>query len=114
MSNKWREIKEGKTIFKFDKDKEAQTIVLTFLGEGKIKHFTVKQFDNVGNFIGVKDSIAVEFPVKKGDKEAVFSTGSSRLLEALSSLADDLTGKRIKMVKDGVGMDTQYSASLMK
>ena len=114
MAKNWREIKEGKTIFKFDSKKDNQTLVLNFLSEGVIKAFKTPIYNEAHVITGYKDSESVEFNVELNGKSGVFSTGSARLLSALQKVSNDLTKKRIKMVKNGIGMDTTYSAELVK
>lgn len=114
MAKNWREIKEGQTIFKFDSKKSEQTLVLKFLGEGVIKSFNTPIYNEAHVITGYKDSESVEFQVELNGKIGSFSSGSSRLLTALQDISNDLTNKRIKMVKSGIGMDTLYSAELVK
>jgi hypothetical protein len=110
----WREVKEGKTIFKFDRHKDNETLVLNFLSEGVLKTFQTKRYNDAHVVIGFDDAESYEFQCEFNDKIGVFSTGSSRCLVALQGVAPDLTNKRIKIVKTGLGMATTYTAELMK
>ena len=113
MSN-WREREIGQTIIKFDANKESQTLAMKFLDDGKDVEFEQTTLDEkTGRWKSIK-SEATEFQVEYNNEICKFSTGSARLLGALKVLANNLTDKRIQMTKIGKGMDTQYTAKLLK
>lgn len=114
MVKNWREIKAGQEILKFIAESENQVLVCKFLSEGTVKEFTTAKYNNAGVQIGTNLNESVEFSVEYKGKELVFSTGSSRLITALQDVATDISNKRIKMTKSGIGMDTEYFAELMK
>lgn len=114
IKKNWRDIKAGKEILKFNADADNQILVAKFLSEGVIKEFSTPKYNNAGVQIGSGLGSSVEFEVEYKDKNIMFSTGSNRLITALQKVSENLIGKRIKMSKVGTGMDTEYSAELMK
>ena len=113
MSN-WRSKEVGQTIVKFDAKKDSQILAMKFLDDGKDVEFEQKEFNEKTGTWKMVIRQATEFQVEFNNEVCKFSTGSARLLKALSLLADDLTGKRIQMTKRGLGMDTLYEAKLIK
>lgn len=114
MVKNWRDKKAGQEILKFVAEADSQVIICKFLSEGTVKEFTTPKLNNAGIVIGSTINESVEFSVEFNGKTLVFSTGSGRLIEALQNVATDLTNKRVKMIKSGTGMETEYSAELVK
>lgn len=114
MVKNWRDKIVGQEILKFVAEADNQVIICKFLSEGTVKEFTTPKFNNVGVQIGTSTNESVEFSVEFNGKTLIFSTGSGRLIDALQRVATDLTNKRIKMIKSGTGMETEYSAELIK
>ena len=114
MVKNWREIKAGQEILKFVAEAENQVIACKFLSEGTVKEFTTPKYNKAMIQIGTSLNESVEFSVEYKGKQLIFSTGSSRLITALQEVSPDITNKRIKMTKTGTGMDTEYSAELIK
>lgn len=114
MSENWREKEFEQEIIKFDPNKEIQVLIMKFLNDGIGKNFKNQVFDkNLKKYIYV-DAFSVEFQVEFNGQKLKFSSGSTRLRKVLISLAKDLTGKRVKITKHGIGMNTTYEAEILK
>lgn len=110
----WRTIKEGTPIVKFDKTNINN---LKFLDDGKMTKETKRMKDG-----SLKDISSLNFKVidLSNNKESLFSTSSSRCIEALSNLDVPLNsegnpsiiGCTVQIEAIGSGFSRFYKASL--
>ena len=112
--SEWRKKEKKTEIIKSNPKKDKQILVLDFLNDGIGKTFKTKEFDpNLNDYVN-SEAYSIEFKVKFKESEYKFSTGSSRLREILKNLSKSLVGKRIQIQKTGLGMETTYTAKILK